>query len=370
MLSADLAYRVLSAAHQHAAFGLGDGGVLPPYRAQFEITYRCNSFCRHCCKQHRPENLARLPRDVMTAADWVALARSLPPFTLITLTGGEPLCHPGFADIVTGIGRSRIMNLLSNATLLDANMIDLLLAARVVLVGVPLYGPPDHHNALVGAPQRYEMAVDNLRQLQSRRRSSDRRAPLLDLKTIVTAENIGAVDQLIALAGELEADYLTFSLGYDNPVMLNPFLKPDLSHPDFERRYPFGPADAATQRDFARVFRRLLERRGAGRTRFRFYPPFPSPESAERFFLEPDAFAGRMKRCLCPWGTIVVNPEGRVFPCLSVDVGSVRETPWQQVWHGPAFRAFRRTIRARGTLPSCWGCCYVDTDFSARELPR
>jgi MoaA/NifB/PqqE/SkfB family radical SAM enzyme len=365
LFSADAAYRLLAYTHQHAAFRLGDGGVLPPYRAQFEITYRCNSFCRHCCKQHRPERLDDLPRELLTAHDWIALAHSLPRFTLITLTGGEPLMHPGFAEIIAGISRSRVMNLLTNATLLDEEMIDLLLRARVVLLGVPIYGVAERHNAVVCAPNRYEMAVDNLRRLRSRQRARGQRRPLLDLKTIVTADNLSEVDHLLELAAELDADYLTFSLGYDNPVMLNPFLKPDLSHHDFQRLHPFGPTDKTVRREFARVFRRLLEQGDAGRTRFRFYPSFPSPDLAEAFFLEPERFTGRMLPCTCPWGTIVVNPEGQAFPCLSVAVGSVRERSWRAVWRGPAFRDFRRTIRAAGALPACWGCCYVSIDFSS-----
>ena len=369
MSSADRAYRLLSSAYQRAAFAFGNGGLLPPYRAQFEITYRCNSFCRHCCKQHTPEDFERLPPDTLTARDWIALAQSLPRFTLITITGGEPMVQPGFAEIVEGISRTHTVNLLSNATLMNDEIVDLLLRVRIVLLGTPIYGTPERHNAIVRAAGHYELTVDNLRRLQSRREAAAVRRPMLDLKTIIDENNLGDVDHLIDLARSLRADFLTFSLGYNNPAMLNPFLKPDLSHPDFQRLHPFGPSEPAARREFAKVFRRLVAQRGAGSTHFRFYPHFPNADLAEKFFLSPDDFAGRLKSCMCPWGTIVVNPEGKVFPCLSVEVGSVCDAPWQRSWRGAKFRDFRRTIRERGTLPACWGCCYIAIDYFQPTRP-
>ena len=365
MSSADFWHRFLTSTHQRAAYRLGDGGRLAPHRAQFEITYRCNSFCRHCCKKHTPENVNKLPPDGLTARDWTALARSLPPYTLITITGGEPLCHPEFADIVAGIGGRRAVNLLTNATLLTDEIIELLMRRRVVLLGVPIYGSAARHDAFVRMPNRYQAAVDGLERLVARRRANAARWPLLDLKTVVHAGNIDDMNHVVDLAARLGADFLTFSLGYDNPVMLNPFLKPDLSHPDFRRRHPFGPVDLAMRREFAGLFSHLLRRGRAGATKFRFYPPFPSAEMAEKFFLAPEKYAGRLQRCTGPWGNLVVNPEGDVFPCLSVRVGSVRGSSWRAAWQGPAFRDFRRAIREHGTMPACWGCCYVAPDFSA-----
>ncbi|NLH48319.1 MAG: radical SAM protein [Myxococcales bacterium] len=365
MLSADVWYRGLTSWHEGAAFLLGDSGFLAPYRAQFEITYRCNSFCRHCCKKHTPQGAKDLPPDGLNAADWIALAHSLPPYTLITITGGEPLLYPEFERLLDGIARRRVVNLLTNATLLTDELIDRILRRRVVLIGAPIYGTPERHDAFVRAPRHYEMAVENLRRLRARQRATGKRRPLLDLKVVVHEGNLDEVDHFVALATELDADFLTFSLAYDNPVMLSPFLKPDLSPPEFRQQHPFGPRDPAARREFAAVFSRLRQQRGSGRTRFRFYPPFPSAESAAQFFLSPADGPGCMRRCRGPWGNLVINPAGDVFPCLSVKVGSVRDSSWREIWRGAAFRDFRRAIRAAGTLPACWGCCYVAVDFPA-----
>ncbi len=364
MRSADFWHRFLTSTYERAGRRLGDRGRLWPHRAQFEITYRCNSFCRHCCKKHTPEGADKLPPDVLTAGDWVRIARSLPPYTLITITGGEPLCHPEFEGIIAGVAGRRVVNLLTNASLLTDDVIDSLLRFRVVLLGVPIYGTEARHDAFARAPGRWQATVDNLGRLLAKRRARAARWPLLDLKTVVHEGNVDEMGRIVELAVKLGADFLTFSLSYDNPVMLNPFLKSDLSHPDFHRLHPFGPVDFAARREFAALFASLLRQKKAGATQFRFYPPFPSPEKAAQFFLTPEKYVGRMQRCAGPWGNIVINPEGDVFPCLSLCVGSVREASWKAAWRGPAFREFRRTIRAHGAMPACWGCCYVATDFS------
>jgi radical SAM protein with 4Fe4S-binding SPASM domain len=51
-----------------------------------------------------------------------------------------------------------------------------------------------------------------------------------------------------------------------------------------------------------------------------------------------------------------VDPHGRLYPCLTLDMGNVFEAPFLDVWNGPRFRAFRRLIRREKRLPLCHRC--------------
>jgi radical SAM protein with 4Fe4S-binding SPASM domain len=51
-----------------------------------------------------------------------------------------------------------------------------------------------------------------------------------------------------------------------------------------------------------------------------------------------------------------VDPRGRLYPCLTLDMGNVFEAPFLDVWNGPRFRAFRRLIRREKRLPLCHRC--------------
>lgn len=47
-----------------------------------------------------------------------------------------------------------------------------------------------------------------------------------------------------------------------------------------------------------------------------------------------------------------VDPRGRLYPCMTLDMGSVFGEPFLAVWNGPRFRAFRREKR----FPLCHRC--------------
>jgi radical SAM protein with 4Fe4S-binding SPASM domain len=51
-----------------------------------------------------------------------------------------------------------------------------------------------------------------------------------------------------------------------------------------------------------------------------------------------------------------VDPRGRLYPCLTLDMGNVFEEPFLDVWNGERFRAFRRVVRREGRLPLCHRC--------------
>ena len=69
--------------------------------------------------------------------------------------------------------------------------------------------------------------------------------------------------------------------------------------------------------------------------------------------------------CTMPWDHTVVNVDGSVTPCcyLRPDMGdafvmgNVFETPFQDIWHGERYRAFRRAmLEGRKGMPVCNKC--------------
>ena len=73
--------------------------------------------------------------------------------------------------------------------------------------------------------------------------------------------------------------------------------------------------------------------------------PFPAAEAPP----------GPGRLCKWPWAGLVVNPDGSVSPCCSVedqsdDFGVFSRKGWSSLWNGPRYRAARRHVRrfARG----------------------
>lgn len=89
--------------------------------------------------------------------------------------------------------------------------------------------------------------------------------------------------------------------------------------------------------------------------RIESYPPLPVEEMIA-FYRNPDFRRRTSRACALISNCAFVDPRGRLYPCLTLDMGNVFEEPFEDVWNGPKFRAFRRLLRREERLPLCERC--------------
>lgn len=108
-----------------------------PYSAQLELTYRCNLNCVHCyCKGSEGGN-------ELTTKEWKGLIDQLysADVSRLTFTGGEPLIREDFFNIYRHAKKKGfLINIFTNATLLDSKAIRCLLKYPPSSIEVSLYG--------------------------------------------------------------------------------------------------------------------------------------------------------------------------------------------------------------------------------------
>ena len=85
------------------------------------------------------------------------------------------------------------------------------------------------------------------------------------------------------------------------------------------------------------------------------HPPLPVEEMLE-FYRDWDFERHTARACALISEYAFVDPRGRLYPCLSLDMGNVFENSFESVWNGSRFRAFRRLLRREGRLPLCARC--------------
>ncbi len=85
---------------------------LLPDRYVFILTNLCNLTCDFCFQKKD------LREDRMTTSDWLTLAKQLPFYSRVTLTGGEPLMFPGFEEVFSYVAKRYECNMISNGLLL------------------------------------------------------------------------------------------------------------------------------------------------------------------------------------------------------------------------------------------------------------
>ncbi|NJF24816.1 radical SAM protein [Thermococcus sp. Bubb.Bath] len=89
-----------------------------PASVIFELTRGCNLHCTHCIVAAGEP----LPNELKTE-EWLKLVDEISEYAIrLTLTGGEPLTHPGFFEILPRAKeRDLAVRVLTNGTLLEEN---------------------------------------------------------------------------------------------------------------------------------------------------------------------------------------------------------------------------------------------------------
>ena len=152
------------------AFRLRAAAARRPIAATLELTRRCNLRCVHCYLGDQAEQRRRQPRELDTAAVRAALAEWAEAGCLyLTLTGGEPLLRPDFAEIHRHARElGLVVTVFTNGTLVTDEIAGLFREWAPRKVEISLYGATAAtHDAITGAPGSHARAWAGIRRLQA-----------------------------------------------------------------------------------------------------------------------------------------------------------------------------------------------------------
>lgn len=186
----------------------GSTSAYVPPHISLELTERCNLHCWHCYR----DSSSRKHRGVAVET-LLGMLRRLVDNGLrsIELTGGEPLLHPGFLQILQYCRderRLRLVGLLTNGTLVTEQMADeLATLGERLIVGVSLDGSTaETHDARRGLHGAFNRTVAGIRRLSAR-------GLRVRVGMSVDGGNFADIENTLLLARELGA----FAFGY-NPA--------------------------------------------------------------------------------------------------------------------------------------------------------
>jgi radical SAM protein with 4Fe4S-binding SPASM domain len=143
--------------------------VLPrlPLSGSIDLTYRCNNNCRHCWLRVSPD--IKEPETELSFAEIKGIiddARAMGCCRRWTISGGEPMLRPDFADIFDYLTRNSIAySLNTNGTLITPKIAKLL--RRKGMKMVALYGATSKvHDHITRNPGSFELTMRGFRYLK------------------------------------------------------------------------------------------------------------------------------------------------------------------------------------------------------------
>ena len=142
-----------------------------PVCGSIELTHRCNLACVHCYVNLPAADRGAQAREMTTAQVCKVIDELAELGTLsLTLTGGEPLLRPDFAEIYRHAHKKGIMIIVySNATLITSKIIDLFTELPPKKVDITQYGySAETYDKVADAGEgqywRFRRGLDRLRQ--------------------------------------------------------------------------------------------------------------------------------------------------------------------------------------------------------------
>jgi radical SAM protein with 4Fe4S-binding SPASM domain len=336
---------------------LGEGGVLSmgrnalsaPLSVLLELTYACNLRCKHCMSDDfgaayaaNEKSLLRILDREQSTAEIKATLDQLADAGVFTLfvSGGEPMVHPDFFEIVEhAYERGLFICLLTAATLIDEDNVERVkgcvnkVEANLDGASAKVY---DYFRGVKGA---YEWTVRGIKALVAHE------VPMrlnVTLTRLTYAELPAILDQ-------------AYSLGVREVVAVP--LRPSGRALLFKEKLDYGPEEYF---EWVQELRKLKASMPSDMM-FAFEYDYSVQALADPYKVMPSSGAGRIHCTITPTGKVKLQPETPNTPEWLA--GDLRQDSFVDIWrNAPLFRSVRdpeTPTFKKCPLRMCMGGCLV-----------
>jgi len=156
-----------------------------------EITRICNLACKHCGS----DCSSNIEFNALTTDSWIKILEdisiSFSPKPAIVLTGGEPLLHSKFSQIIQKLRELHFRwGIVSNGYDLEDRILETMLLNDIYSITISLDGKENSHNWLRGKQDSYRKAINAI-SIVSKSKVLQR-----DVVTCVNPRNIDELDEI------------------------------------------------------------------------------------------------------------------------------------------------------------------------------
>lgn len=249
-----------------------------PFKARFELTYKCNLKCCHCNIVPEPGREELTTEEIFSILDQLTEAGCLE----ITFTGGEPLTRPDILEILTYSKKKGFyVTLLTNGTLISPGVADKLRDINIDKVVISFYGvTPQTFEKITMVRGSFHHCLGGIKLLKKRD------IPII-LKMVVMTLNLKEFDRVKGLA---RAQGIHFRCSY--------IIMPNFDGSPGPLLYRLSPKEGVD-----------LE--------IKNYPPADSEEKVQKNskpFISKDGFF----YCSAGRNSLAINPYGELNLCLDL----------------------------------------------------
>ena len=344
--------------HENLTEKIYNGELDLPHRYVFVLTNICNLRCDFCF-QDRDRRA-----DAMTIDHWLSVVKQLPEYARVTLTGGEPLAFKQFEEIFHAVSDKYQCNMVTNGLLLNEHKIDLLLSKKnfkVISISVDDIG----NEIRDVKPKQWAKMLENVKYFH-RRKKELKSDCILDIKTVVLDSNSQDLFSIHKYSVEkLGANTHAFQFLKGSPILGCDYM--------YQFDDIFNKSSAYEYKNWETIKKQfnLIKQYNFKNKKAAFLKPkvvelIGDEKPIDEKKLDLLNFKDHIKKnflpCSQPWASVHINNDGKVFPCLAVSMGNVREKTMKDIFFDEQFKKFKKVIKTHGTVEACNRCDWLQSN--------
>ena len=331
-----------------------DGSLrMLPFLYVLEITYRCNLTCEFCYVGNKEI------KKELSFSNWKKVIDQIPFYGFVSLSGGEPLLHPDFFEILSYAQQKLFgkVNVFSNGILLNNEVVAELVKRKLLLINISIDGIGTTHDKLRNREGTFDKVVSNIENLISLRKN---KFPFVDIQSVVLNENISDIPKVYELISKLGCNFHTIALVNNTSLRQNSTFYNDLTDKHLIESYPF--TNYLDSQMYKEMYKELMSLQKKYHVPIRFKPNYQKGfnyNNIDKFLNSGNAsLVDVYNSCSVMNSRIFVNPKGIVYPCLSVNMGSISENfNMFEILNSQKYCAFRKKIKDEKLINACQLCC-------------
>ncbi len=338
--------------HQKKMYDAYTKNYIYPNRYVFVLTNLCNLRCEFCFQ-------ARAKRkDALNTSDWLDLIDQIPNDSRITLTGGEPFVFKGFKEVYKKVIKKHYCNIISNGTLFNNENIEFILnSEKLKVLSVSIDEIFSKNRGVTDV--QWKRTIDGINYFHKLKEEKKNNVSL-DVKAVIMDENASDLFELNKFAfEELRADTVSYS-----------FLKgSSIQHSDYEVPYEkiYDNYNAYEYKNFNNILSELYKIREYNKKNNKYSFLHPNifnindgdQEISINYINNKEHNKNFFKPCMSPWGSVHINVDGNIFPCMSISIGNIKNQSLKEILTGQIFNNFKEHIKKKGTVSACNRCGYL-----------
>ena len=332
-----------------------------PTQITFFLTERCNLKCSMChVKDSREEFLKKSKSEELDINLLKKVFEECKKFSpSIQLVGGEPLLYPKFLDLLKMAKENGLIaSITTNGVLLEKFAKEIVDSGLEFLAVSVDSSEPSVHDKIRGVGGTFDKTAKGLRSLLNYRGKS--LCPRVNVRTVISRENINAFDDVLKTAENLGADEWSVSQFFFYPKWVKEaceaFAEKNNTGKDVWGM-PIEQGAYFTQSQIEQL-REKLDNLKKTIKKSKIKVLIQEIKDLNSYY------SGRMPTsksfCNSPFWQIFIRQNGDIELCQGYIIGNIKETSIKKAWNSDKAEHFRTIIKKNKITPGCFRCCAMN----------